>query len=50
MPCGPYDMWPRVEEQYEVYVKLAEYVMNVLKADIVIFHIRMDLISRRIFI
>lgn len=37
MPCGPYDMWPRVEEQYEVYVKLAEYVMNVLKADIVIF-------------
>ena len=37
MPCGHYDMWPRVEEQYEVYVKLAEYVMNVLKADIVIF-------------
>lgn len=37
LPCGPYDMWPRAEEQYEVYVKLAEYVMNDLKADIVIF-------------
>jgi colanic acid/amylovoran biosynthesis protein len=37
LPCGPYDMWPRAEEQYEVYVKLAEYVMNDLKADLVIF-------------
>lgn len=37
MPCGPYDMWPRAEEQYRVYVELAEYVMNVLRADIVIF-------------
>ena len=37
LPCGPYDMWPRAEEQYEVYVKLAEYVMNYLKSDLFIF-------------
>lgn len=37
MPCGPYDMWPRAEEQYQVYVELAEYVINILQADIVIF-------------
>ena len=37
MPCGPYDMWPRTEEQYQVYVELAEYVINTLNADIVIF-------------
>lgn len=37
MPCGPYDMWPREEEQYQVYVELAEYVLNTLNADIIIF-------------
>lgn len=37
MPCGPYDMWPRAEEQYQVYVELAEYVINTLHADIVLF-------------
>lgn len=37
MPCGPYDMWPRPEEQYTVFVELAEYVINELKADIVLF-------------
>ena len=37
MPCGPYDMWPRADEQYQVFADLAEYVINVLKGDIVIF-------------
>lgn len=37
MPRGPYDMWPREEEQYQVYVELAEYIVNTLKADIMIF-------------
>lgn len=37
MPCGPYDMWPRAEEQYQVFVALAEYIIDILKADIVIF-------------
>lgn len=37
MPCGPYDMWPRAEEQYQVYVELAEYVIDILRADIVLF-------------
>ena len=37
MPYGPYDMWPRADEQYQVFADLAEYVINVLKGDIVIF-------------
>lgn len=37
MPCGPYDMWPRAEEQYQTYIELAEYVLNTLGADIMIF-------------
>lgn len=37
MPRGPYDMWPREDEQYQVYVELAEYIVNTLEADIMIF-------------
>lgn len=37
MPCGPYDMWPRSLEQYDVFVSLAEFILNELNSDIVIF-------------
>lgn len=37
MPCGPYDMWPRPKEQYDVFVSLAEYIIGTLHADIVLF-------------
>lgn len=37
MPCGPYDMWPRSEEQFRVYLSLAEYIIESLHMDIVIF-------------
>ena len=37
MPCGPYDMWPRPDEQYDVFVELAEYIVNGIMADIVVF-------------
>jgi colanic acid/amylovoran biosynthesis protein len=37
MPVGPYDMWPRDSEQYTVFFKLAEYLINNLNMDIVIF-------------
>lgn len=37
MPCGPYDMWPRPDEQYEVFVDLAEYMIENLQGDIVLF-------------
>ena len=34
---GPYDMWPRDPEQYRVFLNVAEYIINELKADIMIF-------------
>lgn len=37
MPCGPYDIWPRSDEQFRVYVELAEYIIESLHMDIVIF-------------
>lgn len=37
MPVGPYDMWPRDPEQYRVFSNVAEYIINELKADIMIF-------------
>lgn len=37
MPCGPYDMWPRTEEQYQLFVELVQYMIDTLKVDIVIF-------------
>ena len=37
MPVGPYDMWPRGPEQYGVFLDVAEYINNELKADIMIF-------------
>ncbi|MBR4983273.1 MAG: polysaccharide pyruvyl transferase family protein [Lachnospiraceae bacterium] len=37
MPCGPYDMWPREEEQFEVFVSLVEYIIDELHANIMIF-------------
>ena len=37
MPVGPYDMWPRDPEQYRVFLNVAEYIINELKADIMIF-------------
>ena len=37
MPTGPYDMWPRESNQYEVFLALAEFIINNLKADILIF-------------
>ena len=37
MPVGPYDMWPRSEEQYEVYLKLVEYMIKQLELDIIVF-------------
>lgn len=37
MPCGPYDMWPREPEQYEVFINLAEHIISQLNADIVLF-------------
>lgn len=37
MPVGPYDMWPREPEQYNVFLDVAEYIINELKTDIMIF-------------
>lgn len=37
MPVGPYDMWPREQEQYTTFLNVAEYIINELKADIIIF-------------
>lgn len=37
MPCGPYDMWPRPDEQYNAFVEVAEYIIEELQADIVLF-------------
>ena len=37
MPVGPYDMCPRDPEQYRVFLNVAEYIINELKADIMIF-------------
>ncbi len=37
MPQGPYDMWPRAEEQYDVFVSLVQFILNELDADIVLF-------------
>lgn len=37
MPYGPYDMWPREPEQYDVFLKLAKYMIEDLGLDIIIF-------------
>lgn len=37
MPVGPYDMWPRNEEQYDVFISLVEYIVKELDSDIIIF-------------
>ncbi|MCD8038183.1 MAG: polysaccharide pyruvyl transferase family protein [Lachnospiraceae bacterium] len=37
MPQGPYDMWPRENSQYDNFVTLAEYIVNELSANIIIF-------------
>ncbi|MFW5630044.1 MAG: polysaccharide pyruvyl transferase family protein [Acetivibrio ethanolgignens] len=36
MPIGPYDMWPRQENQYTVFVEAIEYIINVCKARLVL--------------
>ena len=36
MPVGPYDMWPR-DRNSIVFLNVAEYIINELKADIMIF-------------
>lgn len=37
MPYGPYDMWPREDAQYDVFIEVAEHMINSLGMDIVIF-------------
>lgn len=37
MPYGPYDMWPRDPSQYNVFVELAEHIINDLRCDMLIF-------------
>ena len=37
MPEGPYDMWPRSEEQYEVYVALVKFILENFDSSIVLF-------------
>lgn len=34
MPVGPYDMWPRDEKQYEIFVKVIEHIINDLNANV----------------
>lgn len=37
MPAGPYDMWPRENAQYDVFIKIAEHIINDLDCKICIF-------------
>lgn len=37
MPVGPYDMWPRDEKQYEVFLQLIEHIVHNLHAHVVLF-------------
>ena len=37
MPEGPYDMWPRPDVQYDVFVKLVTHIVNDLKCKVCIF-------------
>lgn len=37
MPEGPYDMWPRSEEQYKVYVSLVKFILDNYDTDILLF-------------
>ena len=37
MPVGPYDMWPREEEQYTVFLKLVEHLVNDLHVHVILF-------------
>ncbi len=37
MPKGPYDMWPREEDQYSVFTKVVSYLIDKLCCDIVLF-------------
>lgn len=36
MPIGPYDMWPRDDDQYTVFAKAIEYIVNSLEATVVL--------------
>ena len=36
MPVGPYDMWPREEWQYDVFVQVIEHIINDLDAKVVL--------------
>lgn len=37
MPVGPYDMWPRENAQYDVFIKIIEHIINDLDCRICIF-------------
>lgn len=37
MPVGPYDMWPRDEEQYQVYIKLVKHIVENMDAHVILF-------------
>ncbi|EOS29446.1 hypothetical protein C807_02832 [Lachnospiraceae bacterium 28-4] len=37
LPCGPYDMWPRGKEQYDNFIRLAEYLIEKLQVSLCIF-------------
>ena len=37
MPIGPYDMWPRDNSQYTVFLEIAKYIINHMNSDIIIF-------------
>lgn len=37
LPVGPYDMWPREDWQYDVFVHAVEHIVNELGARVVLF-------------
>lgn len=37
MPIGPYDMWPREEKQYDMFVKVISHMILDLKLHVVLF-------------
>ncbi|MDD6217865.1 MAG: polysaccharide pyruvyl transferase family protein [Selenomonadaceae bacterium] len=37
MPEGPYDMWPRNDEQYDIFIRAVEHIINDLDCVVYIF-------------